>query len=66
MIAALFVHTNGAYFGLPDVEPWDEKRDARKYAGPYPIWARREKSDVALRRSPHVRRFAGVEMGVDR
>jgi hypothetical protein len=39
MIAALFVQTNGCYFGLPDVDPWDEKRDARKYAGPWPVVA---------------------------
>lgn len=38
-IAALYVETNGAYFGLPDVDPWDEARDARKYAGPYPVVA---------------------------
>ena len=30
-VAALFVQTNGAYFGLPFVDPWDEHRDARKY-----------------------------------
>jgi len=29
MIAALFVEKNGCYFGLPDVDPWDIKRDAR-------------------------------------
>ena len=39
MIAALFVETNGVYFGLPDVDPWDEKRDARLYAGPHPAVA---------------------------
>jgi hypothetical protein len=39
MIAALFVETNGAYYGLPDVDPWDEQRDARKYAGPWPVVA---------------------------
>lgn len=39
MIAALFVETNGVYFGLPDVDPWDEKRDARLYAGPHPVVA---------------------------
>lgn len=39
MIAALFVRTNGPYWGMPDVDPWDEKRDARKYAGPYPVVA---------------------------
>jgi hypothetical protein len=39
MIAALFVETNGIYYGLPDVDPWDEARDARTYAGPWPVVA---------------------------
>jgi hypothetical protein len=39
MIAALFVEANGAYFGLPDVDPWDATRDARLYAGPHPVVA---------------------------
>lgn len=39
MIAALYVETGGAYFGLPDVDPWDEARDARLYAGPWPVVA---------------------------
>jgi hypothetical protein len=39
MIAALFVETNGCYFGLPDVDPWDRKRDARKYDGTAPVVA---------------------------
>ncbi len=39
MIAALFVETNGAYFGLDGVEPWDVSRDARLYAGPHPVVA---------------------------
>jgi hypothetical protein len=39
MIAALFVETGGAYFGLDGVDPWDEPRDARKYAGPHPVVA---------------------------
>lgn len=39
MIAALFVQRGGCYFGLPDVDPWDESRDARKYAGPWPVVA---------------------------
>lgn len=38
-IAALFVQTNGCYFGLDGVDPWDESRDARKYAGPHPVVA---------------------------
>lgn len=39
MIAALFVHRNGPYFGLSGVDPWDEARDARQYAGPHPVVA---------------------------
>lgn len=31
MIAALYVASGGCYFGLPDVDPWDEKRDAGTY-----------------------------------
>lgn len=38
-VAALFVETDGCYFGLPGVDPWDEARDARLYAGPYPVVA---------------------------
>ena len=39
MIAALFVETDGCYFDLPGVDPWDEQRDARRYAGPHPVVA---------------------------
>lgn len=39
MIAALFVEKDGAYFGLPGVDPWDADRDARLYAGPWPVVA---------------------------
>lgn len=39
MIAALFVEKGGAYYGLPDVDPWPEERDARKYVGPWPVVA---------------------------
>lgn len=39
MIAALFVERGGAYWGLPDVDPWDEARDARDYGGPWPVVA---------------------------
>lgn len=38
-VAALYVETDGVYFGLPDVEPWDAERDARTYAGPWPVVA---------------------------
>lgn len=39
MIAALFVAARGCYFGLPGVDPWDEARDARRYAGPHRVVA---------------------------
>lgn len=39
MIAALYVAKGGCYFGLPEVDPWDEERDARKYGGPWPVVA---------------------------
>lgn len=36
-IAALFVHKGGVYYGLDDVDPWPEDRDARLYPGPWPV-----------------------------
>ncbi len=39
MIAALYVETKGTYFGLDDVDPWDESRDAREYFGPHSVVA---------------------------
>jgi hypothetical protein len=39
VIAALYVAKGGCYYGLPDVDPWDEERDARLYAGPWPVVA---------------------------
>jgi hypothetical protein len=38
-VAALYVETDGAYYGLADVDPWDEVRDARRYSGPWPVVA---------------------------
>lgn len=38
-IAAIYVETDGSYFGQPGIDPWDEQRDARKYAGPWPVVA---------------------------
>ncbi len=38
-IAALYVDPNGVYANRPDVEVWDEARDARTYAGPWPVVA---------------------------
>lgn len=39
MIAALYVEPDGAYSACPGVDPWDEARDARRYAGPHPVVA---------------------------
>lgn len=39
MVAALFVETGGCYFNLEGVDPWDKERDARLYAGPWPVVA---------------------------
>jgi hypothetical protein len=38
-IAALYVETDGCYFGQAGVEPWDVTRDARSYDGPHPVVA---------------------------
>jgi hypothetical protein len=38
-VAALYVQPEGAYYGLEGVDPWDEARDARTYAGPWPVVA---------------------------
>ena len=38
-IGALFVETDGCYFGLDGVDPWDAARDARAYAGARPVVA---------------------------
>lgn len=38
-IAALFVQADGVYYGLPNVDPWPESRDARRYDGPHSVVA---------------------------
>ncbi len=38
-IAALYVERGGVYWDLPGVDPWDVERDARRYAGPWPVVA---------------------------
>lgn len=38
-VAALFVERDGIYYRLHNVDPWDFHRDARLYAGPYPVVA---------------------------
>lgn len=39
VIAALYVEPNGVYANLAGVDVWDEDRDARLYAGPWPVVA---------------------------
>jgi hypothetical protein len=39
VIAALFVMSNGVYSNLPDVDLWDERRDARLYPGRHRVIA---------------------------
>jgi hypothetical protein len=39
MVAALYVQEGGSYYGLPDIDPWPQSRDARKYLGPSPVVA---------------------------
>lgn len=39
IVAALYVESNGSYFVIPGVDPWDEIRDARLYNGPLPVVA---------------------------
>lgn len=39
MISALFVISDGPYFELLNVDPWDVVRDARKYRGPNKVIA---------------------------
>jgi hypothetical protein len=38
-VAALFVESDGIYFNLPEIDPWDQQRDARTYDGPWPVVA---------------------------
>lgn len=57
MIAALYVEPGGCYFGIPEVDPWGELRDARRYAGPHPV--------VAHPPCERWGRWAGSEIGRD-
>jgi hypothetical protein len=39
VIAALYVQADGCYAAQAGVDPWPRKRDARAYAGPWPVVA---------------------------
>lgn len=74
MIAALYVDALGHYPKMPDVDAWSEGRDARRYAGPFPVVAhppcgpwgalrhlyRGTEHDCAPRAVEQVRAFGGV------
>jgi len=38
-VSALYVESDGCYFGVEGVDPWDEIRGARKYTGHNPVVA---------------------------
>lgn len=38
-VAALFIQPDGCYVGMPEVDAWPERRDARLYNGPHPVVA---------------------------
>lgn len=73
-VAALYIDPRGPYPSMPDVECWDEQRDARLYAGPHPVvahppcgpWSRlrffcrHQPKDCAPIAVEQVRRWGGV------
>lgn len=39
IVAALYVRADSVYKSMPNVDAWDESRDARQYSGPHPVVA---------------------------
>jgi hypothetical protein len=74
VIAALYIDPRGPYVNRPDVDAWDEKRDARKYNGPWPViahppcgpWSalrhlsRETTADCGVRALEQVHAFGGI------
>jgi hypothetical protein len=74
VIAALYVDPRGPYASMPDVDAWPASRDARNYAGPWPVVAHppcgaygalrhlhaRPDADCGPRAVEQVRAFCGV------
>jgi hypothetical protein len=64
-VAALFVDPKGSYAGLDDVELWGEARDARLYAGPWPVVAHPPCNKWSPLAYINQRRIAGYRVGDD-
>jgi hypothetical protein len=60
-VAALYVDARGPYATMPDVEAWDLERDARNYAGPYPVVA--HPPCTAWCQLSHLSRGGGADCG---
>ena len=63
-VAALYVDPKGVYAGLPDVDVWDEARDARLYEGPWPVVAH-PPCDRWCRFAPGIETRFGYKVGDD-
>ncbi len=64
-VAALYVDPNGVYANLPGVEVWDEARDARLYAGPWPVVAHPPCNHWCQLASVNAARYESFEIGAD-
>lgn len=60
-IVALYIDPRGPYPRMPDVECWDESRDARTYDGPHPVVS--HPPCGAWSNLRHLSRGAGKECG---
>src|ERR1700722_6567327 len=64
LVAALFVERGGVYSDLVGVDPWDEARDARLYAGPWRVVAHPPCARWCAR-APMIESMVGYKVGDD-
>lgn len=64
-VAALFVDPHGVYAGLPNVDVWDEARDARLYDGPWPVVAHPPCNHWCQLASVNAARYTTFKIGDD-